>query len=300
MANRLYKTGDLTRYLPDGNIEFLGRTDNQVKIRGFRIELGEIETALNKHQAVQEALVVVWQNELGEPSETAEVGQKHLVAYILPAPNAHAQQNEPDEPGEPDEMHEPLNHAELRAFLKDALPPYMLPSFFVDIAQLPMTPNGKVDRRALPAPQRSRYESAASSPVHTVPRDEWEQHLTQIWQEIFKIQTVSVTDNFFALGGHSLLAVRMLSRIHQVMGRRISLSVLSQRATIAQLAELFRQNEQEGQGEQRKNSGLPACLVGIQPGGSRPPFFCVHGSGGSVLWYTDLARLLGGPAILRD
>jgi thioesterase domain-containing protein/acyl carrier protein len=211
LGARLYQTGDLARYLPDGTIECCGRIDHQVKIRGFRLEPGEIEAVLGQH--VQEAVVLAREDIAGD---------KRLVAYVVPRqkPAASVQ--------------------ELRDALKAQLPDYMIPSAFVFLPSLPLTPNGKVDRRALPAPAQSTVEQER---VIVAPRDELEHQLLQIWQDIFRRDALSVQDNFFELGGHSLLAVRMLAKIQQRLGKRLPLATLLQEATIAHLARLLRQQE---------------------------------------------------------
>ena len=189
---RLYKTGDLARYLPDGNIEFLGRMDDQVKIRGNRIELGEIEAVLAKHPAVQAVVTVAHEDEKSE---------KRLVSYVVsgsePRPRTH----------------------ELRAFLKTKLPQYMLPARFVFLEALPLTPNGKVDRRALPAPELSRSDSKEG---FVAPRTETEALVAQAWQQVLGLERVSVHDNFFDLGGHSLLTIQVIAKLERRTGLRIS------------------------------------------------------------------------------
>ncbi|MFP4411180.1 non-ribosomal peptide synthetase [Coleofasciculus sp.] len=251
---RLYKTGDLARYLPDGNIEYLGRIDHQVKIRGFRIELGEIEASLAQHPTVRETVVIVRE----EPC-----GNKRLVAYIV------ANQESVPTP------------SELRYFLKEQLPDYMLPSAFVILEALPLTPNGKVDRRALPTPNTFSITQAAS---FVSPRDSLEWQLAQIWSEVLSIHPVGVRDNFFDLGGHSLLAVRLMAKIQQQFGKNLPLGTLFQSATIEQLANILRQ---------QTDSLSWSPLVTIQPGGSKPPFFCFPGAGGNVIYFHALARHLG-------
>jgi natural product biosynthesis luciferase-like monooxygenase protein len=251
---RLYRTGDLARYLPDGNIEFLGRLDHQVKLRGFRIELGEIEAVLQQHPAIREVCVV---------GREDEPGDLRLVAYIVS-----------------DQEPEPAA-ADLRCFLQTKLPEYMIPSAFVPLPSFPLTPNGKVDRRSLPAPDPDRSERKREA---TAPRDAIERQLVEIWEKILRVRPIGVTDNFFELGGHSLLAVRLFVEIEQEWGRRIPLATLFQSPTVEQLAALLRQ---EGRQENWDS------LVPIRPGGSNPPFFCVHGEGGNVLGFHDLARYLG-------
>ena len=179
---RLYKTGDLARYLPDGNIEFLGRIDNQVKIHGYRIELGEIEAVLAQHSRVRESIVIA-----GEGS----AGDKRLVAYIVPRESA------------------PTTN-ELRAHLKAKLPDYMVPSAFVFLDMLPLTSNGKVDHRALPSKD---HDVADSKQAYVAPGNASEQAIADIWVEILGVKRIGVHDNFFDLGGHSLLATQVRNRL---------------------------------------------------------------------------------------
>ncbi|WP_199326293.1 non-ribosomal peptide synthetase [Nostoc parmelioides] len=199
----LYKTGDRARYLPDGTIEYLGRLDNQVKIRGFRIELGEIEAVLSRHSEVQAAIVVVTEDTIND---------KRLVAYIV---------------SENPEI------TDLRQFLAKHLPDYMIPSQFITLDALPLTPNGKVDRQALPKPQ---FKTSSQT---IAPRTPTEELLLNIWQNILNLNSVGITDNFFALGGHSLLVIRLVSQIQQVFGVDISLRQIFENPTIAELATLI-------------------------------------------------------------
>ncbi len=252
-ANRLYKTGDLARYLPDGTIEFLGRIDHQVKIRGFRIELGEIEAVLSEYPSVQQVVVI---------ARDDMPGGKRLVAYIIPKQGVTA------------------SIRELRNFLKEKLPEYMLPSAFVLLDTLPLTPNGKVNRQALPAPREARLEYQA----FVAPRDALELQIARIWEDIFDTRPLGVTDNFFDLGGHSLLAVRLMTRMQQQFNQELQLSTLFQGATIEHLASILRQ-------QNRPCSQSP--LVAIQTDGSKQTFFCVHPAGGNVLCFMNLARHLG-------
>ncbi|OYD96428.1 non-ribosomal peptide synthetase [Nostoc sp. 'Peltigera membranacea cyanobiont' 210A] len=250
--SRLYKTGDLARYLPDSNIEYLGRIDNQLKIRGFRIELGEIEVVLAQHPEVKEVVVIVREDQLAN---------KHLVAYIVP----HGKQ---------------LLVSELRRFLKQQMPDYMIPSAFMLLETLPLTPNGKVDQKALPIP-----DIAISQEVSFVAaRDTIELQLTQIWEDVLSTHPIGVQHNFFDLGGHSLLAVRLMARIQQQFGKTLPLATLFKSPTIEQLASILRSSI-----DYRSSSPL----VTIQPVGKRSPFFCIHPGGGHVLCYMDLARYLG-------
>jgi amino acid adenylation domain-containing protein len=252
---RLYRTGDLVRYLPDGRIDFVGRADHQVKIRGYRVELGEIETVLGSHRAVGDTVVLAREDVPGEP---------RLVAYVVPGPGQG-----------------PMS-ADLRSFLNERLPHYMVPSAFVILDRLPVTPNGKVDRRALGAPDPTR-----DAPAETLvaPRDPLERELIAIWETVLGISPVGVRDNFFDLGGHSLLAVRLFARIEAALGKRLPLATLFRAPTVEQLASALRE---DGSAAPRWSS-----LVAIQPGGAKPPLFCAHPHLGGVLCYHDLARALG-------
>jgi amino acid adenylation domain-containing protein len=203
---KLYKTGDLGKYLRDGNIEILGRSDFQVKIRGFRIELGEIETALRRKEQVRETIVIACDDQRGS---------KQLVAYVAP-------------------QLESLTSKELRSFLKEQLPDYMIPAFFVFLDELPLTSNGKVDRRALPAPDLFSLSLESS---FVAPSTATEQAIAEVWQEILKIEKIGIHDNFFELGGHSLIATQVMSRLPPMFSLDLPLSLLFELPTIAELAE---------------------------------------------------------------
>ncbi len=207
---RLYKTGDECRWLSDGNIEYLGRADFQVKIRGFRIELGEIETALAGHPVVKECVVIAREDTPGE---------KMLVGYILPQPGATPEASD------------------LRAHLKKDLPDYMVPSAFVLVERFPLSPNGKIDRKALPAP--IDRVAVNSKQEFVGPRDETERLLARIWIDAFHVKQVGMYDNFFDLGGHSLLAVRIIKEIEALTTIRMPLTTLLEAPTIADLAEIL-------------------------------------------------------------
>ncbi|MBE9229965.1 AMP-binding protein, partial [Phormidium sp. LEGE 05292] len=250
---RLYKTGDLARYLPDGNIEYLGRIDNQVKVRGFRIELGEIEAIVSQHPQVQGAAVIVREDTPGD---------KRLVAYITAEPSAIPSSNE------------------LRQYLKAKLPDYMVPSAFVLLETLPLTPSGKVDRRALPSPSDRR-----SSDTIVLPRNSVELKLTQIWSKILKLDLVGVKDNFFDLGGHSLLIPYLMAQIKQLFNKDIPLATLLQNPTIELLATVVQKDK-----DVDTKSDSP--MLAIQPVGEQLPLFCVPGSGGYSLYLYNLARCL--------
>ena len=248
---RLYRTGDLARWVPGPYLECLGRIDNQVKVRGFRIELGEIEAALSNHEAIGQRVVVVREDSPGD---------KRLVAYFELRPGAVT------------------NLADLRAHLAKALPDYMIPSTFVPMDKLPLTP--KIDRKALPAPDGQHIQ------VHTEfvsPRDPFEQALAHIWARVLKVKRVGLRDNFFELGGHSFAAVRMLIEVRKLAGKAIPLATLFEASTVESFAELL-----------RRDGWTPswASLVPIQPIGQRSPLFLVHGAEGNVLLYRQLTRYL--------
>ncbi|MCI5138952.1 MAG: non-ribosomal peptide synthetase, partial [Candidatus Electrothrix sp. AR1] len=206
-ASRMFRTGDLARWLPDGNLEFHGRRDHQVKLRGFRIELGEIEEVLEQHEGVREAVVTVADRE----------GNQFLAAYITEAQNTH------------------VEISALRTWLRKQLPYYMIPASYTLLDSLPLTPNGKTDRHALPAPGLVSSEEKK----YTAPRTLFEQQLAAIWAKFLKIEIVGVHDNFFDLGGNSLLAVGMLSEIGKKFDRQLPVPFLLKAPTVAQLAEMF-------------------------------------------------------------
>jgi len=258
---KLYKTGDLVRYLPDGNIEFLGRIDHQVKIRGFRIETGEIEVVLNQNPTVKEAVVVARED---NPSD------KRLVAYIVAETKTPCSSNP--------ELRETQLIPQLREYLQERLPDYMVPSGYVMLSQLPLTPNGKVDRKALPAPDHT----SSLSTEFVAPETTTEKALAKIWIEVLGIKQVGRHDNFFELGGHSLIAVRLMSQIEKQFGTNLPLATLFQAPTIERLANIL----------QSTDSSSWSALVPIQPHGSKPPLFLVPGGGGNVIYYSNLARYL--------
>ena len=252
-GQRIYRTGDLGRFLSDGRFVFLGRRDRQVKIRGFRVELAEIEATLTQHAGVREAAVVV--NER-VPND------KELVAYVVPS----------REPG-------PTADA-LRVFLRQKLAPYMIPSGFVFLEELPVTPTGKIDRQALPRLDGARHLTSTVAE----PRNYLERQLVGIWQAVLAVDRVGTRDNFFDVGGHSLLAAQMFAQVEARLGVRLPLATLFQAPTIEGLAAII------GQG---RTSESWRSLVAIQPAGTRQPLFAVPGVGGNVIGYHDLSRLLG-------
>ncbi|MEO1433296.1 MAG: amino acid adenylation domain-containing protein, partial [Cyanobacteria bacterium J06633_8] len=210
---RMYKSGDLARFLPDGNIDFLGRIDHQVKIRGFRIELGEIETVLNQHAAVKEAIVI--------PQEY-EAGDKRLIAYIVPKSTQSPASKE------------------LKEFLKSRLPEYMIPSAFVSLETLPLTPNDKVDRKALPKPDKNNLNLEEE---YLSARNDVEKKLVTLWEQAFRIQPIGIKDNFFSLGGNSLMATSMVAEIEKIFDKKLSQAVFFEASTIEQLAAILVQAE---------------------------------------------------------
>ncbi|HKQ36784.1 MAG TPA: amino acid adenylation domain-containing protein, partial [Verrucomicrobiae bacterium] len=251
---RLYRSGDLVRRLPSGDLEFLGRIDEQVKIRGFRVEPGEIENALSMHQGVSQCVVIARKD---------AAGSKQLVGYFSPK----------QLPGPAPE--------EIRVFLKDRLPEYMVPAFLVPVAQLPLNANGKIDRKALPAPETLR---ASGEEKRLEPRDETEKQLQEIWQSVLGVSPIGMQDRFFDLGGHSLLALRLIAQIEKKFGRKLPVTAIFQSPTIEQLASILR-----GQAEWKPVSSL----VEIQRGGKRPPLVLVHGVGGGMFWgYNNIAHHL--------
>ena len=220
-GSRLYETGDLARYLPDGNIEFLGRTDNQVKLRGFRIEEGEIEVTLAQHPDLRQTAVIVREDQPGD---------KRLVAYVCP--------NEGQIP----------TSVQLRRFLQEKLPDYMVPGTFIILEAFPLTPSGKVDRRALPAPDISSLVNQTS---FVAPRDSVEQEIAEIWSEVLGVSPIGVHDNFIDLGGHSLLATKIMGLVRSRLQLELPLNRLFECPTVAELAKIVTQVSQEERSHQQ-------------------------------------------------
>jgi amino acid adenylation domain-containing protein len=265
---RMYKTGDKARYLPDGEIEFLGRLDDQVKVRGFRIELGEIEAVLTRHLLVDTAVVIVRED---------TPNNQHLVAYVVPGTHPCPSEEGITSPSQDGLISQEGITSELREFLKQQLPDYMRPSAFILLESIPLTPNGKVDRRALPAPDLQLSLNANFVP----PRNAIELQLMQIWEEVLHVHPIGIRDNFFDLGGHSLLAVTLTAKIQQHFDRQISLAALFQGGTIEELAVMLAADP---------DTSISSTIIPLQPHGTKPPFFCVHPGGGTVLAYLDLAQ----------
>ncbi|AFZ07951.1 amino acid adenylation domain protein [Oscillatoria nigro-viridis PCC 7112] len=360
-SNRLYKTGDLARYLSDGNIEYLGRADNQVKIRGFRIELGEIETLLTQHPDVLSTAVI-------DREDTP--GNKRLVAYLVSkliperipyhsecqleldgkpikldtedistsgvalvgvpvldrgrSVRLHLQlpgENEPRwlsgivawsrppqtgiqfqlTPNEQNTVNQSVAYqletqglwktlqrtltGNLRDYLKQRLPDYMIPSAFVLVKELPLNPNGKVDRRALATQKWQSSDAAPNETIAVAARDQLDIQLTEIWQQVLGINSMGIRDNFFEVGGHSLLAARLLAEIEKVFDKKLPLSAIFQSPTVEQLADILREPEW--------SSPSPSMVV-IQPGtGSyKPPLFCIHVLGRGLEFYRPLMNYI--------
>jgi amino acid adenylation domain-containing protein len=251
---RLYKTGDLARWRSDGNIEFLGRIDQQVKVRGFRIESGEIEAVLAEHPDVRDAVVV---------ARNDAAGNMVLVGYVVPRAGRA------------------LKRSELRDHLGKKLPDYMVPSVFVPLERLPLTPNGKVDRLALPPPDQTRPELETG---YVPPRTALEKQLAAIWADVLGMERVGIHDNFFELGGHSLLATRMVARVEEAFGTKLSPVAVYRRPTVAQFA----------LGLHDPIDLRPASAVlEIQPGGSMPPLFFLPSITGQAEQLPSLVKYLG-------
>jgi acyl-CoA synthetase (AMP-forming)/AMP-acid ligase II len=210
---RMYRTGDLARFQADGTVEFLGRMDHQVKIRGYRIELGEIETLLNDHPRVREAVVIAREDVPGD---------KRLVGYVVLT-------------GE-----KAVGVAELKAYLKDKLPEYMVPGHVVTLEAFPHTPNAKVDRKALPAPNEQVSAERERRTTFDAPQGDLEATIASIWRDVLKVPSVSVTDNFFELGGHSLLMVQVHHRVRGCLQRDLAITDLFRFPTVRSLAEHLR------------------------------------------------------------
>ncbi len=249
---RLYRTGDLARYREDGVIEFLGRVDRQVKIRGFRVEPGEIESVLREHPAVRDGIVGVLDDEtLG----------KRLIAWWIGKPEAEASGDD------------------LRSFLRQRLPDYMIPASFVRVEEFPLNPNGKIDLRLLPEPGREDASAPSASPQTPL-----ERQLLAVWQQVLGTKNLGVDDNFFDVGGHSLLAVRLLAKVAKATGRELPVASLFYGPTIRQQAVLLA----EGGWTSPWTS-----LVSVQPSGTRPPLFLVPPAASTGLRFAYLARVLG-------
>lgn len=254
-GTRLYKTGDLARWLESGNIEYLGRIDFQVKIRGFRIELGEIEAVLDQHPDIKESVVVARED---------GGGHKRLISYIVA--NRHAD----------------LSREDLRRFLEEKLPDYMIPSALVPLDAMPVTTSGKVDRKALPPPEQIRVGKSAD---YVAPRTPREDILANLWSELLGVDVIGIHDDFFNLGGHSLLGIQLMWKLRQRFGTSLPATSLFSARTIAKLAALLEDLESQ-------QSGSSPVVVPLKEGGTKPPLFFIHPAGGQVMAYHHLASAL--------
>lgn len=253
-GSRLYRTGDKVRYLPDGVIDFLGRTDRQVKIRGNRVELGEVEAVLSTHESIMDAVVV--------PAEDPQ-NESILLAYLT-TKNPY---------GKP-------SVSELRSYLQEQLPDYMIPASFITLDNLPLTSSGKVNFQELPAPEENRLDLETSYlPAVTGT----EKELVRIWTKYLGVEQIGVQDNFFDLGGHSLMAIRILSEIESTFGMEVPLATLFQATTVQTLAEII---------SRASSSPEMEYLVPVQPGGTRPPIFCVPPAAATAMRFEKLSKHL--------
>lgn len=251
--SRLYRTGDLGRFLQDGQIEFMGRVDNQVKLRGYRIELGEIEQVIQESGLVKDVVVI--------PRSDGS-REEQLVGYLIKQPNAE------------------IDLPALRDRLKQKLPGYMIPAAFVIMDQFPLTPNGKIDRRALPEPDSISIEAGEYVP----PANDVEMALVKIWERLLNVQPIGITQSFFDLGGHSLLAARLFAEIHTRFGKVLPLTTIFEDPTIRHLASAII--------SQKDGTDWPV-LVPMQPKGRKLPLFLVHPFGGDVIGFKRWSEHLG-------
>ncbi len=250
-----YKTGDLAKWLPNGDIDFIGRIDNQVKIRGFRIELGEIEASIEQFDFVESCAVIV---------HKAESAKEMLVAYLVLKPGTD------------------LFEQELKNNLRNIIPGYMIPSIFVKLSQMPLTNSLKIDRNALPIPNLNKLRSETK---YSLPKTDTEYRLLEIWKKVLGLRKVSTADDFFDLGGHSLKAVELMSLINKEFGKKLPITTLFQNATIQELSLLF-------EGNQLEIKSKWSSLVPVKSKGSKPPIYLVHGGGLHVLFYQTLVKYL--------
>ncbi len=259
-SDRLYRSGDVGRYLPDGNIEYIGRADFQVKIRGYRVEMGEVEAVLSLHPSVRMAAVTAH----------GETGNKILVAYMV----LHADADQPDT-------------AAMREYLGGKMPPYMTPSAFIYLDEFPLTPSQKVDRKALPAPD---FQAIVTETAPVPPRTPTEKVIFAVWQELLPQPISSIHDDFFVMGGHSLLAIRMFARLYDALGIELKIGVLFHSSTVAALAKLI--DERMGADGSHADSESNVTLV-RQGASDQPALFCIHGAGGNVLFMQEWKPYFG-------
>ena len=252
-GDKIYRTGDLGKFVESGEIQCLGRIDNQVKIHGYRIELGEIEQVLNKQEAIKEAVVVA--------------NQDRLVAYVVPDVNSQM-----------DDRLQQQQITKWRDDIKKSLPDYMLPKDFVLLKKLPLTPNGKIDRNALPKPTQN---AEVQTQKYMAPRTDTEKLVASIWGKLLGLQEVSIYDDFFELGGHSLIAVQAMTMLEKETGKRLPLASLFDAPTVEKLALLVHQDERTNAFD---------SLVAIKPSGNKTPLYIVHGFGMNVLLFNNIAK----------
>ncbi len=250
-GGRMYRTGDLGRMLPDGNLEFLGRTDTQIKIRGYRVEMGEIENVLNKSSLINQAVVI---------ARGDKEGDKTLIAFIVP--------NSDD-----------FDRKEILAYLKSKLPDYMIPSALEVLKQFPLTANGKIDKKALALKEVKDHKTIG----YTAPQNESQNKLAVIWQEILGVEKVGIHDNFFELGGHSLMAVRMITKFETETGLKLPLSILFKYPTISSLLGSLEIDKEDLDTSWKS-------LVPIKASGSKMPVYIIHGSGLNVMNFNDITK----------
>jgi amino acid adenylation domain-containing protein len=251
-GSRIYKTGDLGRWLEDGNIEYLGRIDDQVKVNGYRIELGEIENVLLQSGLVTQGVVLVKED---------DAAVKRLVGYVVP--NGR------------------FDKKAVIQYLTDKLAHYMVPMIWVVLEALPLTTNGKIDKKVLPSPDFNRQVNTKYEPPH----NKLEIKLANIWKEVLKVKRVGIADDFFELGGTSINAVRLFSRIRKTFNKDLSIATLLKASTIEELAKHIRDEQ---------SLLLNSSLVPLQPKGLKPPLYLVHGGGGHILLYAELVKCLDG------
>ncbi|MRH42710.1 amino acid adenylation domain-containing protein [Aquibacillus halophilus] len=252
-GRKLYKSGDMGRYRSDGNIEFIGRIDDQVKIRGNRIELGEVETILGEFPGVRHLVAGVTKGKSGTNELVAYVVMNNLTKF---------------------------DQQDLRSYSRRKLPESMIPTFFVEMSEIPVTPVGKIDRKRLPTPV-----VLTSKEQFVSPRNEVEEKLVHLWETMLDFKPIGVRDHYFDLGGNSLVAMRMFADIETLFHKKLPVSIIFQEDTIEKLANYLRSNDQL--------HDWSSSLVPIQPLGSKQPIFCVHGGGGEVLGYREMAFKFG-------
>ena len=251
MSNKLYKTGDIARYLSDGNIEYLGRRDNQIKLRGYRIEPGEIESVLAGYPGMKSTSVM---------AREIKPGDRRLIAYYVLSNN------------------EDIDSSLLKNFLLKKLPDYMVPAEYIKLREMPLTKSGKINQRELPQPDIIRENEISN---YTEPTSPLELQLTKIWEKVLGISPIGIRNNFFDMGGNSLLALRLFGYIEKLTGKRLALSILFDSPTIEELAKILKN---EGWTPPWKS------LVPVKPGGSKLPFYCVPPAGGTALHFQNLMK----------